>query len=385
MPPDSALPAPSPEAAAHSAELIQLIAAEIGRQGWIDFARYMELALYAPGLGYYAAGLTKFGGAGDFVTAPEFSPLFSRTLARQIAQLLELAGHQVIELGAGSGRMARDLLLALAELDALPSRYSIVEVSAELRARQQQMLQDLPDALRSRVHWLDTIPARITGVVLGNEVLDAVPVHIVGWHDHGTLERGVAWDGRAFAWAERPLQPGPLAERTGALLPSPPYISEVSLAVPALVRTLASALERGALLFIDYGFGRAEYYHPQRSRGTLMCHYRHRAHDNPFFAPGLQDITSHVDFTSVALAGVEAGLKLAGYATQAHFLVNAGITELLAHTPPQNVAEYLPLAAQAQKLLSPAEMGELFKVIAMTRGIEDELVGFRAGDKSRLL
>jgi SAM-dependent MidA family methyltransferase len=362
-----------------------LIAADIGRQGWIDFARYMELALYAPGLGYYAAGSTKFGGAGDFVTAPEISPLFSRTLARQIAQLLEIAGDQVIELGAGSGRMARDLLLALAELDALPSRYSMVEVSAELRARQQQMLQDLPDSLRSRVQWLDTTPARINGVVLGNEVLDAVPVQLVAWHDQETLERGVAWDGRAFAWAERPLQPGPLAARSGALSPSPPYISEVSLTVAALVRTLASALERGALLFIDYGFGRAEYYHPQRNRGTLMCHYRHHAHDDPFFAPGLQDITSHVDFTSVALAGVEAGLKLAGYTTQAHFLVNAGITELLAHTPPQNVAEYLPLAAQAHKLLSPAEMGELFKVIAMTRGIEDELVGFRAGDKSRLL
>jgi len=370
---------------AHSAELTRLIAAEIGRQGWIDFARYMELALYAPGLGYYAAGSTKFGGAGDFVTAPEISPLFSRTLAHQIAQLLQLAGDQVIELGAGSGRMARDLLLGLAELDALPSRYSIVEVSAELRARQRQMLQDLPDTLRRRIRWLDTIPVRITGVVLGNEVLDAVPVHIIAWHDHGTLERGVAWDGRGFFWTERALQPGPLADRSIALSPSPPYISEVSLAVPALVRTLASALERGALLFIDYGFGRAEYYHPQRSLGTLMCHYRHRAHDDPFFAPGLQDITSHVDFTSVALAGVEAGLKLAGYTTQAHFLANAGITDLLARTPPQNAAEYLPLTAQAQKLLSPAEMGELFKVIAMTRGIEDELVGFRAGDKSRLL
>jgi SAM-dependent MidA family methyltransferase len=385
LPHDTALPPPSAEALTHSAELTRLIAAAIDPTGWIDFARYMELALYAPGLGYYAAGSTKVGGAGDFVTAPELSPLFSQTLARQVVQLLGQAGDEMIELGAGSGRMARDLLLALAGLDLLPSRYAIVELSAELRARQQQTMLALPEALRSRVRWLDALPPRITGLVLANEVLDALPVHVVAWHDHAVMERGVSWDGRAFSWAERPLAPGPLLDRARALAPAPPYISEISLLVPALIRTLANAMERGALLFIDYGFGSGEYYHPQRDRGTLMCHYRHRAHDDPFFLPGLQDITSHVDFTAVALAGVDAGLELKGYTTQAHFLINAGVTDLLAGTSPDDSATYLPLAAQAQTLVSPAEMGELFKVIALGRGIEGELIGFRSGDQRGML
>jgi len=385
LPHEPSLPLPGPEALTHSAELTRAIAAEIGRTGWIDFARYMELALYTPGLGYYAAGATKLGGAGDFVTAPELSSLFSQTLARQVAQLLAQPSDEVIELGAGSGRMARDLLLALDNLELLPSQYSIVEISAELRARQQETMLALPAALRRRVRWLDALPPRITGLVLANEVLDALPVHVVAWHDDTIMERGVTWDGRAFAWAERPLAAGPLLDRARALSPAPPYISEISLLVPALVRTLACALERGALLFMDYGFGSGEYYHRQRDRGTLMCHYRHRAHDDPFFLPGLQDITSHVDFTSVALAAVDAGLELKGYTTQAHFLINAGVTDLLARTSPDDSASYLPLAAQAQKLLSPAEMGELFKVIALSRGIEGELIGFRAGDRRGLL
>jgi SAM-dependent MidA family methyltransferase len=385
LPHDLSLPPPSAAAQAHSAELIQLIATEIGSGGWITFARYMELALYAPGLGYYAGGSTKFGGAGDFVTSPEISPLFSQTLARQVAQLLDGAGEQIVELGAGSGRMAHDLLLTLAELGTLPSSYAILEVSAELRQRQQQMLGGLPDALRARVHWLDALPERIAGVVLANEVLDALPTHIVAWHDRQIMERGVSWDGQRLLWSDRALKPGPLLERSLALSPPPPYVSEVSLAVPALLRALGSALERGVLLLIDYGFGTGEYYHPQRNRGTLMCHYRHRAHDDPFSLPGLQDITSHVDFTSVALAGVDSGLQLLGYTTQAHFLVNVGITDVLVRTSPHDSAAYLPLAAQAQKLLSPAEMGELFKVIALGRGIEAQLTGFRAGDLSGLL
>jgi SAM-dependent MidA family methyltransferase len=351
----------------------------------MDFARYMELALYAPGLGYYSAGAAKFGAEGDFVTAPDISPLFSRTLARQVAQLLHLTGGDVIELGAGSGRMALDLLRELRELDALPTRYSIVELSGDLRARQRARLLDLPEELRNRVHWLDAIPEQLTGVVLANEVLDALPVHIVSWDESDMLERGVTWDGRAFSWLERALQDGALRERAQALSPAPPYVSEISLAVPALVRTLAGVLARGALLFIDYGFGSGEYYHPQRTSGTLMCHYRHRAHDDPFFLPGLQDITSHVDFSSVAMAGVASGLRLAGYTTQAHFLVNAGITDVLALVSPRDAGNYLPLSSQAHKLLSPAEMGELFKVMALTRGIEQQLIGFGGGDKIGLL
>jgi SAM-dependent MidA family methyltransferase len=385
LPHDLSLPPPSADAQAHSAELTQLIASEIASGGWISFARYMDLALYAPGLGYYAGGSTKFGSAGDFVTAPEISQLFSQTLARQVAQLLDSVGEQIVELGAGSGRMARDLLLTLAELGTLPSSYAIVEVSAELRQRQQQMLRGLPDALRARVLWLDTLPERIAGVVLANEVLDALPTHVVAWYDKQIMERGVTWDGRQLRWSDRDLSPGLLLERSLELSPPTPYVSEVGLAAPALVRTLGRALERGAMLLIDYGFGAGEYYHPQRSRGTLMCHYRHRVHDDPFFLPGLQDITSHVDFTSVALAGVDSGLQLLGYTTQAHFLVNVGITDVLARTSPHDSAAYVPLAAQAQKLLSPAEMGELFKVIALGRGVEAQLTGFRAGDLSGLL
>jgi len=385
LPRHSLLPPPSAEARAHSEQLTRLIADEIARAGWIDFARYMEFALYAPGLGYYSAGAAKFSAEGDFVTAPEIAPLFSRTLAQQVAQLLRLTGGEVIELGAGSGRMALDMLRELRKLDALPTRYSIVEVSGDLRERQRARLLDLPPELRSRVHWLDSIPGELTGVVLANEVLDALPVHIVAWHESQIMERGVAWDGRAFTWAERPLEEGVLHRRARELSPVPPYVSEISLAVPALVRTLAGALVRGALLFIDYGFGSGEYYHPQRTSGTLMCHYRHRAHDDPFFLPGLQDITSHVDFTSVAMTGVESGLRLAGYTNQAHFLVNAGITQLLTLISPQDAGKYLPLASQANKLLSPAEMGELFKVIALTRGIDEQLIGFGAGDKSGLL
>jgi SAM-dependent MidA family methyltransferase len=386
LPHEPSLPAPTAEARAHSAALVQLIANEIGAGGWMSFARYMELALYQPGLGYYAGGSTKFGGAGDFVTAPEISSLFSQTLARQVAQILDQAGEQIVELGAGSGRMAHDLLLTLAELGALPFSYAIVELSAELRQRQQQKLDTLPQALRSRVQWLDALPERIAGLVLANEVLDALPVHLVAWYDKSIMERGVTWDAQQqLGWADRELAPGALLDRALPLSPPTPYVSEISLAVPALVATLARTLERGALVFIDYGFGAREYYHPQRNRGTLMCHYRHRAHDDPFFLPGLQDITSHVDFTSVALAGIDCGLKLLGYTTQAHFLVNAGITDVLARTSPDNSAEYLPLAAQAQKLLSPAEMGELFKVIALARGLDVPLTGFHAGDLSGLL
>jgi SAM-dependent MidA family methyltransferase len=344
----------------------------------------MELALYAPGLGYYAAGASKFGGAGDFVTAPEISPLFARTLARQVAEVLFVTGGDVLELGAGSGSLAADLLQALADLDQLPQRYCILERSADMSARQRERLQKLDARLASRVGWIDRVPSAFRGVILANEVLDALPVHLVVWHETGIVERGVGRVTDTFVWEDRPVADAHLLAQARRLGLTPPYLSEISLAGPALVRTLAQALERGAMLFVDYGFGEREFYHPQRRQGTLMCHYRHHAHDDPFFAPGLQDITSHVDFTAVARAGGEAGLNLLGYATQAQFLINLGITDLIAATP-ADAAAYLPLAAQAQKLLSPAEMGELFKVIALGRGIDSGLTAFRSGEKSRLL
>jgi SAM-dependent MidA family methyltransferase len=380
------LPAPSDDAIRHSGRLAGEIRAEIDRHdGWIPFPRYLELAQYAPGLGYYAAGATKLGGEGDFVTAPEISPLFGRTLAAQVAEVLELTGGEVLELGAGSGRLAADILEELARRDRRLRRYLILEVSPELARRQRRLLAERARDFAGKVQWITSIPQRFTGVVLANEVLDALPVHMVAWREEGLAERGVIWDGKGFAWSERGLQAGVLRDAAGAMEVDAPYVSEISLAVPALVRTLAGALERGVLLLVDYGFGRREYYHPQRSQGTLMCHYRHHSHDDPFFLPGLQDITAHVDFTAVAEAGIDAGLKLLGYTTQAQFLINCGITQLLEQHSEDAASSRFALTAGVQKLLSPAEMGELFKVIALGRGIDGPLIGFASGDKSRLL
>lgn len=380
-----ALPRPSAEAAEHSLALAALIRARIERSGgWIDFAQYMDLALYAPGLGYYVAGSTKLGGTGDFVTAPELTPLFARTLARGIAPLLdEGRGGDLLELGAGSGALACGLLRALDEAGALPRRYGILELSPELRQRQAARIAALPGELASRVHWLESLPDRIDGVVLGNEVLDALPVHLVVWDAEGVRQRGVIVRDGGFAFEDRPVLQGPLCTHAQALPVSAPYVSEINLRASALVDALARRLGRGALLFIDYGFGRAEYYHPQRVHGTLMCHYRHRAHDDVFFLPGLQDITAHVDFTAVAEVGIARGMQLLGYTTQAAYLIDLGITDLLARAQPGTV-EYLRQVAPAQKLLSPAEMGELFKVIALGRDVSPP-PGFSRGNLSRLL
>ncbi len=384
-PPASGLPEPSGDARRHSDRLSQLIRDEIDSGGgWISFARFMELALYSPGLGYYVAGATKLGGDGDFVTAPEISPLFGRTLARQAAELLERTDGNVLELGAGSGAMAADMLVELLTLERLPRRYLILETSPQLAERQRQTLQQRQPALKDRVEWISALPENFDGVIIANEVLDALPVHLVAWRRNGLFERGVRWaDG--FVWAERVLQPGTLRSAAEAIGVEADYVSEISLVAPALVRSLAASLRKGALLLIDYGFGRREYYHPQRAQGTLMCHYRQRAHDEAFFLPGLQDLTAHVDFTAVAEAGIDAGMNILGYTSQAQFLINSGITGLLEqHAGDASVARFA-LTAGVQKLLSPAEMGELFKVIAFGRGIDGPLLGFASGDKSRLL
>jgi SAM-dependent MidA family methyltransferase len=380
------LPEPSPEAHAHSRRLSDLIISEIqSAGGWISFARYMDLALYAPSLGYYTGAARKFGVAGDFVTAPEISPLFGHCLARQFAAVLAETGGNVLELGAGTGKLAVRLLLELERLKNLPERYAILELSPDLRERQQQAVLKLPSNLACRVVWLDTLPERFTGVVFGNEVLDAIPVHVVRWDEAEPVEMGVLARKGSLAWGARPLSDGPLLAAASRLVLPPGHISEINLAGPALVRSVGDRLDLGLLLFIDYGFGRTEYYHPQRARGTLMCHYRHYAHGDPFLLPGLQDITAHVDFTAVAEAGVEAGLRLLGYTSQANFLISCGITELLATSLRSEAASYLLQAAAAQKLLSPSEMGELFKAVALGRGITDVPLGFRRGDLRRLL
>lgn len=380
------LPVPSAEALAHSTRLHELIQREIAAQGgWIPFPRFMELALYAPELGYYTAGAHKFGAAGDFITAPELSPLFGRTLARQLMEVMQASAPHLLELGAGSGKLALDILAELERRDALPESYSILEVSADLRQRQQALIRGHLPHLAARVQWLDTLPETFNGAVFGNEVLDALPVHLVRWRGGGILERGVSTEDNRFVWADRPPQNDTLHDIAQGIAVPDDYLSEVSLAARGLVASLCERLQQGALIFVDYGFGAREYYHPQRTRGTLMCHYRHHAHDDPFYLPGLQDITAHVDFTAIAETAVDHGTHFLGYTSQAHFLLNNGITDFLQEVSPQDSRAYAPLSAQLQKLSSPAEMGELFKVMALGKGLEQPLSGFLRGDLSRLL
>jgi SAM-dependent MidA family methyltransferase len=381
-----ALPEPAADARAHSERLAQLIRSEIAAAGgWIGFRRYMELALYAPGLGYYMAGARKLGRDGDFVTAPEISTLFGETLARQVAQVLATGLPEVLEIGAGSGALAASLLAELERMGALPSRYLILELSADLRERSRDTLAARVPHLMERVAWLNVLPASISGVVLGNEVLDALPVDVVRIAEAGIEQAGVAAaaDG-SLAWTWRPAS-AELSAAARALQLPPGYMTEIGLVANGFIRSFAETLQRGVALFIDYGFPLREYYHPQRATGTLMCHYRHHAHTDPFFFPGLQDITSHVDFTSIADTGAAAGMELLGYTTQAQFLINCGITDMLARVPAADAARYLPLANQANRLLSPSEMGELFKVIAFGKGFEAPLIGFANGDRSHTL
>ncbi len=383
------LPAPSPEASAHSLTLVAAIAREIGAGGgWISFARFMEMALYQPGFGYYSAGARKFGAAGDFVTAPEMTAYFGRALARQVAQVMAASAPHVLEVGAGSGRLAADLLLELERLDALPESYDILDLSADLRERQQATLAAAAPHLLARVRWLDRLPELYAGVVVANELLDAMPAHVVAWRENGIFERGVGLDDSGgFTWNERPASGALLAaaEEIGRQCSLPPgYESEISLAARAWAAEWGHRLQRGALLLIDYGFPRREFYHQQRGRGTLMCHYRHHSHPDPFHLPGLQDVTVHVDFTAIIAAADAAGLDLLGYTSQGQFLLNCGILDLLA-VESAGSTDYIRAAGAINKLLMPHEMGELFKVIAIGRGIDQPLCGFASGDQSRRL
>ena len=383
------LPLPSPDACEHSAALIAKIGAELTHAGgWLSFARSMELALYAPGLGYYAAGARKFGSAGDFVTAPEMTAFFGRSLAPQVVQIMAASAPVLLEVGAGSGRLAADLLLELERLGSLPDNYFILDLSADLRERQQSTLAAAVPHLLGRVQWLDCLPADFSGVVLANELLDAMPAHVVAWREDGIYERGVTLDGEGrFTWNERPAAGALLlaAEEIGRQCSlAPGFESEISLANRAWAAEWGHRLKCGALLLLDYGFPRREFYHQQRGRGTLMCHYRHHSHPDPFYLPGLQDVTVHVDFTSIIAAAHGAGLELLGYTNQGQFLLNCGILDLLA-AEPNGTADYIRASGAVNKLLMPHEMGELFKVIAIGRGIEEDLLGFARGDQSRRL
>ena len=392
--PDS-LPAPGPSALAQSEALSAQIRAEIAEGGgWLPFDRYMERALYAPGLGYYGGGSVKFGrrpeDGSDFVTAPELSPLFAATLARPVAQALAASGtRHLMEFGAGTGKLAAGLLKALNTLGVQFDAYSIVDLSGELRERQRATIEAEAPALAARVRWLDALPQQFEGVVIGNEVLDAMPVRLFAhtggvWHERGVTLREGEGEGE-FDFEDRPVRAPQDVEFLTDIEVDREYVTETHDAARAFTRTICTMLTRGAALLIDYGFPRHEYYHAQRAQGTLMCHYRHRAHGDPFVYPGLQDITAHVEFTGIAEAGVEAGADLLGYTSQARFLLNAGITEVLGEIDPTDTARFLPAANSVQKLLSEAEMGELFKVIAFSRGIEETLDAFASGDRTHTL
>jgi SAM-dependent MidA family methyltransferase len=342
--------------------------------GWIGFDRFMAVALYEPGLGYYSGASRQFGampGSGsDFVTAPEMSRFFGMTLARQVRQALDAAeADEVFEFGAGTGALARQLLAALGDR---VRRYSIFDLSGALRARQAATLAGFGDQVR----WLDAWPERLHGVVVGNEVLDAMPVQLLHFDGRLWHERGVTLDaGGTYAWADRPTDLRPPVE--GPFVPG--TVTEIHPQAEAFVRTLAARLQRGAAFLLDYGFPDREYYHPQRSGGTLMCHRAHRADADPLCDVGDKDITAHVNWSGVALAAQDAGLDVCGYTTQARFLLNCGLLDLLAGADLREVA-------MAQKLLTEHEMGELFKVLALSRGLPGfEPVGFVSGDRSHTL
>ncbi len=391
------LPQPGGLEQQYSERLIQLIRDRIEEAGGrIPFADYMSLALYAPGLGYYAAGNQKFGRGGDFVTAPEISPLFSRCVARQCRQVLDklnaddVATPVILEVGGGSGVMAADILAELERMDCLPDAYQILELSADLQQRQAQTLATKVPHLVGRVQWLTALPAQtFNGIVLANELLDAMPVHRFCLPENSSkasFEVYVSWQHERFAWQLDVPSSTRLQERIAAITNllsdnrPPGFVSEINLAAEAWVKTIADCINVGLLLILDYGFPRQEYYHPQRSAGTLMCHFRHRSHDDPFVYPGLQDITAHVDFTAVAEAAAESGFHVAGYNTQGFFLLAAGLNDMMAEFDPNNTVEYMRLSQKVKMLTLPSEMGELFKVMALTKNIEIPLRGFALQD-----
>lgn len=377
---DVSFPLPSSDALAHSEKLSAFIRREMADHGgWIPFERYMELALYAPGLGYYSAGAKKIGKDGDFITAPEISALYGQSLAQCAADVLAQTGADILEFGAGSGKLAFDLLTELQQLNQLPRHYFILEVSADLRERQQILLSALPAEVFSRIKWIDKLFNIFNGLIIGNEVLDAMPTHLVAWNQTGIQERGVVIEGDQFVFQDRALDTNSALFATANNLKlSGGYVGEINLSAAGFIASLGNMLQHGVMLLIDYGFSAAEFYHPQRSMGTLMCHYRHHAHADPFYLPGLQDITSHVDFSAVAQAGTKAGLDVIGYTTQAQFLLGCGIADLIARHDASDAKNYLPLVNAVQRLVSPAEMGELFKVIALGKNFAHTLRGFNA-------
>ncbi len=384
------LPTPDETAIAHSRRLCQFILEQIAAgNGSISFEKYMQAVLYAPGLGYYSAGTHKFGSEGDFVTAPEICEFFGQVLAIQTLELLKQLKHQhrpanILEVGAGSGKMAVDILTYLQELGQLPDHYYILELSAELKQRQYQHLAaQLPDYI-DQIIWLDSLPENFSGMVLANELLDAMPCHLFKYTPSTMYQAQVVYQNERFQLEFVPAQDTTflqLHQKLEQLFKDNPvtideYISELNLFARHWISSMAKHLQYGGILLVDYGYPLHEYYHPQRNMGTLRCHYQHRVHNDPFVYPGLQDITAHVNFSDIARSGVEAGLQLSGYTTQAHFLLAGGLQDLLSSINPDNSIKFAQKAATIKKLILPEAMGELFKVIFFTKHVDCSLSGF---------
>ncbi len=386
------LPALSPVELAHSEQLVLRIRDAIeAAGGWISFERFMEMALYEPGLGYYSAGSTKLGSEGDFITAPELSPLFSRCLANQCVEVLQsVPGGHILELGAGSGVMAADMLSELDARQRLPGHYFILEVSADLRDRQRSLLQQRIPHLIDRVEWLDCLPEEFRGVVLANEVLDALPVQRFRIRGLQVNQLGVTWQLGRLDWSEVRADPAlEAAVREIEFNLGEPfadgYTSEINLRLNPWIAGIAAAMREGVAFFIDYGLPRRQYYSSARRDGTLLCHFRHRFHDDPLINIGVQDIGAWVDFTAIAEAAVAAGLGVVGYTTQAHFLIGNGIESFLAPHDDDELTSRLQMARQAMLLTLPGEMGERFKVIGLSSRIAAPLQGFKVRDLAAAL
>jgi len=376
------LPPPHPTAIAHSHRLLEHILSEIQKnQGMISFADYMNLALYTPGLGYYSAGAEKFNAPGDFITAPEISPIFSECLANQCQQILESLpkAGDILELGAGTGKMAADILCYLEKQNSLPHTYFILEPSADLKKRQQETLQFNCPHLYSFVEWLDYLPTKkFCGVILANEVLDAMPINRFEINDNLLFEIMVTQKNNQLQTLKKETNDRELLALYHSQDWPSVYSSEINLNLKPWIKSVSNILERGVILLIDYGFPQSEYYHPDRTMGTLNCHYRHHSHSDPFYYPGLQDITAHVDFSSLTEAAIESGLMLAGYTNQAAFLLGCGLINLVENNEnnPKIGSKKFAINHAIHLLTSPAEMGELFKVIAFSRDFDEPLIGF---------
>ena len=388
MPVQPQLPAPTDDALAHSRQLTDAIRDEIVRQGGqIPFRDFMQLVLYAPGLGYYVAGSRKLGADGDFITAPEISPVFSHCLAQAIAPALQnLPEANILEVGAGSGVMAAEILRHLSQIDQLPEHYYILELSGELRERQSRTINEHVPDCRSRLVWLDELPEDLSAVVLGNEVLDAMPVNIVSKHGDSWQEQYVAWQDGRFVWQPGEITDSRLEQRMQSIEEKfgeafvDGYTTEINLLAEDWLQALGRSLQQGLVLLIDYGFPCHEFYHPQRRTGSLMCHYRHHAHADPFLYPGLQDITAHVDFTAMAEAAYKSGFNIDGYTNQGNFLIGSGLTAFCQNEPADELQPQMILANQIKKLTMPHEMGELFKVIGLSKQLDVTLPGFMLRD-----